>query len=58
MPYSKIQFFTIQTPGFAELIPDSELVITFSNNFVAKFEFKGGVDIGLIGRMISQYVLE
>lgn len=57
MPYSKIQFFTIQTPGFAELIPDSELVITFSNSFVAKFEFKGGVDIGLIGRMISEYVL-
>ena len=52
MPYSKIQFFTIQTPGFAEWVPDSELVITFSNNFVAKFEFRGAVDIGQIGRMI------
>lgn len=58
MPYSKIQFFTIQTPGFAECVPDSELVITFSNNFVAKFEFRGAVDIGQIGRMISEYVLE
>lgn len=58
MPYSKIQFFSIQTPGFAELIPDSELVLTFSNGFVAKFEFKGQTDIGEIGRMISDYVLK
>ncbi len=58
MPYSKVQFFAIQTPGFAELIPDSELVLTFSNSFTAKFEFKGDTDIGKIGRMISAYVLE
>lgn len=58
LPYSKIQFFAIQTPGFAELVPDSELVLTFSNGFVAKFEFKGQVDIGEIGRMISNYVLK
>ena len=56
MPYSKIQYFSIQTPGFGELIPDSELFIMFST-FTAKFEFKGGVDIGKIGRMISEYVL-
>ena len=31
---------TIQTPGFAELFPDSELAITFSNGFTAEFEFK------------------
>ena len=57
MPYSKIQYFSIQTPGFGELIPDSELFIMFSNTFTAKFEFKGGVDIGKICRMISEYVL-
>ena len=57
MPYSKIQFFTIQTQGFAELFPDSELFLMFSNGFTAKFEFKGSVDIGSIGRMISEYVL-
>ena len=57
MPYSKIQYFSIQTPGFGELIPDSELFIMFSNTFTAKFEFKGGVDIRKIGRMISEYVL-
>ena len=58
MPYSKVQFFSIQTPGFAELVPDSELYLMFYNGFTAKFEFKGGVDIGAIGRMISEYVLD
>lgn len=29
----------------------------FSNTFTAKFEFKGNVNIGKIGRMISEYVL-
>lgn len=58
LPYSKVQFFSIQTPGFVELVPDSELFLMFTNGFTAKFEFKGGVDIGEIGRMISEYVLE
>ncbi len=58
MPYSKIQYFSIQTPGFLELIPDSELFIMFSNGMTAKFEFKGSTDIGKIGRMISQFVLK
>ena len=57
MPYSKIQYFSIQTSGFLELIPDSELFLMFSNGFTATFEFKGGVNIGAIGRMISEYVL-
>ncbi len=57
MPYSKIQYFTIQTPGFAEIIPDSELYIMFSNGATINFEFKGNTDIGLIGRMISEFVL-
>lgn len=57
MPYSKIQYFSVQTAGFAEVIPDTELFIMFSNTFTAKFEFKGNVDIGKIGRMISEYVL-
>ena len=57
MPYSKIQFFSIQTPGFAELFPDSELTLTFSSGLTAESEFKGKVDIGAIGRLISEYVL-
>ena len=57
MPYSKIQYFSIQTPGFMELFPDSELFVMFTNGFTAKFEYKGAVDIGKIGRMLSEYVL-
>ena len=57
MPYSKIQYFSIQTPGFMELFPDSELFVMFTNGFTAKFEFKGAVDIGKIGRMLSEYVM-
>lgn len=57
MPYSKIQYFSIQTPGFMELFPDSELFVMFTNGFTAKFEFKGAADIGKIGRMLSEYVL-
>lgn len=57
MPYSKIQYFSIQTPGFMELFPDSELFVMFTNGFTAKFEFKCAVDIGKIGRMLSEYVL-
>jgi len=58
MPYSKVQYFSIQTPGFGEIIPDSELQLVFTNQFTATFEFRGNVDIAKLGRMISQYVLE
>ena len=58
LPYSRIQFFSIQTPGFMELVSDSELTLVFSNGFQAVFEFKGAVDIGTIGRMISEYALQ
>lgn len=58
MPYSKIQFYYIETAGFLELVPDCELFIKFSNGFEATFEFKGRVNIGEINRMISQYVLD
>jgi hypothetical protein len=58
LPYSKIQYYTVQTPGFAEIFPDTELFVVFSNGFAAKFEFKGNVDIGKIERMISEYVLD
>jgi hypothetical protein len=57
LPYSKVQFFAVQTPGFMELFPDSELFLRFSNGFEATFEFKGKVDIGQVGRIISEYVL-
>ncbi len=57
LPYSTIQFFTIQTQGFIEIFPDSELFIQYANGFTAAFEFKGNVDICKIGKIISQFVL-
>ncbi len=57
LPYSKIQYFAVQTPGFVEIIKDSEVYLMFASGFTATFEFKGNVDIGAIGRMISEYVL-
>lgn len=57
LPYSKIQYFSIQTPGFAELVPDSEMELFFSNGFMARFEFKGNTNIVALGKVISEYVL-
>lgn len=57
LPYSKIQYFSVQTPGFAEFVPDCELEMFFNNGFVAKFEFKGDCDIISIGKTISEFVL-
>lgn len=59
MPYSKIQFFSVQTPRFGEIISDSELYIMFANGFDAKFEFTNSkVDIiGEIAKTISTYIL-
>ena len=58
MPYKKVQYFSIQTPGFGELMPDTELFLVFSNSFTAKFEFRGSVDVGLLSRLIGRYVLD
>ena len=57
LPYSTIQYFAIQTPGFMEIFSDTELFIQYSNGFTARFEFKGKVDICKIGKTISTYVL-
>jgi hypothetical protein len=55
LPYSNIQYFGIQTVGFAELIPDAELALFFNNGLKASFEFHGSSNILEIGRMISRY---
>lgn len=57
LPFSRIQYFTIQTPGFMEPIPDSELFICFSDGTRVTFEIKGDVDMDKIGRAILYYVL-
>ena len=58
MPYKMIQYFTVQTVGFAELIPDAELALHFSNGHTGRFEFRGRCKILEIGKMISMYCLE
>ena len=55
---SQNSIFCVQTVGFAELIPDSELALFFNNGMKANFEFKGDNDILEIGKNISKYVLE
>ena len=58
MPYSKIQFHSIQTPGLLELVPDSELDLAFANGVEAHFEFKGNVDIIMLDQLIFSKELE
>ncbi len=57
LPYSRIQLYTVQTPGLIELVPDCELVLYFANNVTATFEIKGSCNILEIGREISRFVL-
>ncbi|BDC96726.1 MULTISPECIES: PH domain-containing protein [Treponema] len=57
LPYSKVQFYTVQTPGLLELVADSELELMFTNGFTAKFEIKGNFDILGLCKVISQFVL-
>lgn len=58
LPYSRIQFFTVETPGLLEAIPSSSLSLVFSNGTVCTFDIQGSVNIGNIARVISEYVLE
>ncbi len=58
LPYARIQYFGIQTPGLIELIPDAELSLVFANGTKVDFEFKGQSDILEIGRAISWFALQ
>jgi Bacterial PH domain len=55
LPYSKIQSFSVETAGTFDL--DAELELWFSGLGKVKLEFKGGVDIRSIGRLIADHVL-
>ena len=57
MPFSNVQYYSIQTPGFAEINADSEMSLFFNNGEKVEYEFKGKSDILAIGRMIGAYVL-
>ena len=54
-PYSKIQYYGIETAGFLDI--DSELFIAFSNGNALQFDFRAGVDIRMINSLISKFVL-
>ena len=54
-PYSKIQYFGIETAGMLDI--DSELIIAFNNGNKLSFDFKKGVDIIEISKTISEFIL-
>ena len=58
LPYARIQYFGIQTPGLIELIPDTELSMVFADGMKADFEFRGTSDILEIARAISYFTLQ
>lgn len=57
IPYKKIQYFSMETQGFMELLPDSKLTVYFSNGVMVSFDFKGNNDLLEIGRAISEHTL-
>lgn len=54
-PYSKVQYFGIETAGVLDI--DSELVLVFSNGAHVQFDFKSNVNIMEICSNISDYIL-
>lgn len=54
-PYSKVQYFGIETAGVLDI--DSELVLVFSDGNRLQFDFKAGVNIKGICAGISKYIL-
>ena len=54
-PYSKIQYFGIETAGMLNI--DSELIIAFNDGNKLSFDFKRGVDIIEISKTISEFIL-
>ena len=54
-PYSKVQYFGIETAGVLDI--DSELVLVFSDGKRLQFDFKAGVNIKGICACISKYIL-
>jgi hypothetical protein len=54
-PYSKVQYFGIETAGVLDI--DSELVLVFNDGNRLQFDFKEKVDIKQICAYISTFVL-
>ncbi len=54
-PYSKVQYFGVETAGVLDI--DSELVLVFNDGNHLQFDFKSKVDIKQICALISSFVL-
>lgn len=54
-PYSKVQYFGIETAGVLDI--DSELVLVFNDGNHLQFDFKSRVNIKEICSTISAYIL-
>lgn len=54
-PYSKVQYFGVETAGLLEI--DSELILAFNDGNRLQFDFKAQVDIARICSIISSFVL-
>ena len=54
-PYSKVQYFGIETAGVLDIY--IELVLVFSNGAQVQFDFKSNVNIMEICSNISDYIL-
>ena len=54
-PYSKVQYFGIETAGVLDI--DSELILAFNDGNMIQFDFKSKVDIRRICANISTFVI-
>ena len=54
-PYSKVQYFGIETAGVLDI--DSELVLVFNDGNRLQFDFKAQVDNKQICSIISSFIL-
>ena len=54
-PYSKVQYFGVETAGVLDI--DSELILVFNDGNRLQFDFRSRVDIRSICGMISSFVL-
>lgn len=54
-PYSKVQYFSVQTAGMMDV--DRELILAFNDGNTLSLDFKSSVDIRHICTLIAEYVL-
>lgn len=54
-PYSKVQYFGIETAGLMDI--DCELLLAFNDGNMLTLDFKSNVDIRKLSNVIAGYVL-